>query len=171
MRLHLLRHAIACPRDRERYPVDADRPLTREGSRRMTLAARGLQALGVRCDHLLTSPLVRARETARLVQRALRPRPPIKVLRPLAPGGGSGGVFAGLASLPHDASVFLVGHEPDLSRLLAALILETRGDIAVEFKKGGVACIDCPGVPRPGTGRLVYHLPPRILRRLAKRGA
>ncbi len=137
----------------------------------MAVAARGLQALEVRCDLLLTSPLVRARETARLVQRALRPRPPMKVLRPLAPGGGSGGVLAGLATLPHDAAILVVGHEPDLSRLLGALILETRGDIAVEFKKGGVACIDCPGVPRPGTGRLVYHLPPRILRRLAKRGA
>jgi phosphohistidine phosphatase len=170
LRLYLLRHAIAHTRDRSRFPDDSARPLTRDGARRMIAAARGLRVLKIRCDLLLTSPLARARETARLVRRALHPRPPMRVLRPLAPGGGAGGVIAGLTTLPRDQSILLVGHEPDLSRLLATLIAESRDGLAIGFKKGGLARVDCPGSPRPGNGRLIYHLPPRILRRLAKKG-
>ena len=76
MQVYLLRHAIAEPLDPERYPVDADRPLTGSGARRMARAARGLRSLGLRFDLVLTSPLVRARQTARLVVPLFRPRPP-----------------------------------------------------------------------------------------------
>jgi phosphohistidine phosphatase len=136
----------------------------------MERAAVGLRELVPDLDLVLTSPLVRARQTAKIVVAALRPHPHLRALRPLAPGGGAGGVFAALATLPHDASVMLVGHEPDLSALAAALVLETRGDLGIEFKKGGLCRIDCPGAPRPGSGRLIYHLPPRLLRRLGKGG-
>ena len=166
MQVYLLRHAIAQPRDPEHYPVDADRPLTGSGRRRMARAARGLRALCARLDLVLTSPLVRARQTARIVVALFRPRPPLRALRPLSPGGGAGGVFAALSQVPADASVLLVGHEPDLGRLAAAMLLDPRTDLPIEFKKGGLCRIDFEGVPRPGAGRLVFHLPPRILRRL-----
>jgi phosphohistidine phosphatase len=169
MKVYLLRHAIAESRDPERYPVDADRPLTREGRRKMEQAARGMRAIGFRFDLVLTSPLVRARETARLVVPVFRPRPPLRALRPLSPGGGSGGVFAALGSLPAGASVLLVGHEPDLSRLAGAMIVDPRTDLALELKKGGLCRIDFEGTPRPGQGRLLLHLTPRVLRRLAPR--
>lgn len=166
MQVYLLRHAIAEPRDPEHYPVDTDRPLTGTGARRMARAARGLRALGVRFDLILTSPLVRARQTARIVAPLFRPRPPLHALRPLSPGGGSGGVLAALSQVPADAAVLLVGHEPDLGRLAAAMLLEQRADLPIEFKKGGICRIDFEGAPRPGAGRLVFHLAPRILRRL-----
>ncbi len=169
MNVYLLRHAIAESRDPERYPVDMDRPLTREGRRKMEQAARGMRAVGFRFDLVLTSPLVRARETARLVVSVFRPRPPLRALRPLSPGGGAGGVFAALGSLPAGASVLLVGHEPDLSRLAGAMIVDPRADLALELKKGGLCRIDFAGVPRPGHGRLIFHLTPKILRRLAPR--
>ena len=167
MRVYLLRHAIAGPRDPRRYPADSDRPLTHEGRRKMARAARGMRALGTRLDLVLTSPFVRARQTARIVATSLSPRPPRRALRPLSPGGGAGGVFAALASIPADASVLLVGHEPDLSRLAGAMIVEPRSDLFLEFKKGGLCRIDHEGVPRPGAGRLIFHLTPRILRLLA----
>jgi len=169
MRIYLLRHAIAEPRDPRHYPADSDRPLTREGRRKMEVAARGLPAADARFDVVFTSPLVRARQTARIVVPALRPRPPLRALRPLSPGGGAGGVFAALASLPADASILLVGHEPDLSRLAGAMILDPRADLPLDFKKGGLCRIDFEGVARPGLGRLVFHLTPKILRRLAGR--
>jgi phosphohistidine phosphatase len=169
MRIYLLRHAIAEPRDPSRYPADFDRPLTREGRRKMGVAARGLRAADAVFDVVLTSPLARARQTAKIVVPALRPRPPLRALRPLSPGGGAGGVFAALASLPADASILLVGHEPDLSRLAGAMILEPRADLSLDFKKGGICRVDFEGVARPGTGRLVFHLTPKILRRLAGR--
>jgi len=166
MQVYLLRHAIAEPRDPEHYPVDADRPLTGTGARRMARAARGLRALGLRLDLVLSSPLERARQTARIVVPLFRPRPPLRALRPLSPGGGSGGVFAALSQVPADAAVLLVGHEPDLGRLAAAMLLDPRADLPIEFKKGGLCRIDFEGAPRPGAGRLVFHMPPRILRRL-----
>jgi phosphohistidine phosphatase len=136
----------------------------------MARVARGLKALEGKFDLVLTSPLARTADTAAILARAFRPRLTIKVLRPLMPGGGAGGVLAGLASLPSGASVVLVGHEPDLSRLAGALILEQRDTLRVEFKKGGVCRVDFDGVPRLGEGRLIYHLPPRVLRGFRKSG-
>ncbi|HUD73410.1 MAG TPA: hypothetical protein VMQ62_15740, partial [Dongiaceae bacterium] len=74
-----------------------------------------------------------------------------------------------LGGMPPQSEILLVGHEPDLSLLVAALVLERRSELPIEFKKGGLARIDTDGVPRPGNGRLVYLLPPRVLRRIAAR--
>ena len=164
MRTFLLRHAIAAPHDAVRHPDDAERPLTPHGRERMERAARGLKALEGRFDLVLTSPLLRAVETARILSRAFRPGVDVKVLRPLSPGGGAGGVIAGLSDLPANTSVVLVGHEPDLSRLAGAFVLEHRDGLRAEFKKGGVCRIDFDDVPRLGDGRLIYLLPPRVLR-------
>lgn len=169
MQIYLLRHAIAETRDPERYPLDADRPLTREGRSRMLRAAHGMLAVGLRFDLVLTSPLMRARQTARIIVPLFRPRPPLRALRPLSPGGGTGGVFAALEAVPVGASILLVGHEPDLARLAGAMTLEPRADMPLEFKKGGLCRIDFEGSARPGHGRLVFHLTPKILRRLAPR--
>jgi phosphohistidine phosphatase len=167
LRIYLLRHAIAATRDARRYPDDFHRPLTREGRRRMASAALGLKAIGVRADVVLSSPLTRARETARIVARSFRPRPVVRLLRPLAPGGRTAEILQGLATLSKCPALMLVGHEPDLSRLAAELLLPGHVDLPIEFKKGGLCRIDFEREPRPGEGRLVFHLPPRILRRLA----
>jgi phosphohistidine phosphatase len=164
VRTFLLRHAIAAPHDTARYPDDGERPLTPHGRERMERAARGLKALEGRFDLILTSHLSRAVETARILSRAFRPNVDVKVLKPLAPGGGAGGVIAGLSALPANTSVVLVGHEPDLSRLAGAFVLEHRDGLRADFKKGGVCRIDFDDVPRLGDGRLIYLLPPRVLR-------
>jgi phosphohistidine phosphatase len=164
LRTFLLRHAIAAPHDPDRYPEDGERPLTPHGRERMERAARGLRTLEGRFDLILTSPLARAVETARILSRAFRPVVDVKVLRPLSPGGGAGGVIAGLSALPATTSVVLVGHEPDLTRLAGAFVLEHRDALRAEFKKGGVCRIDFDDVPRLGDGRLIYLLPPRVLR-------
>jgi phosphohistidine phosphatase len=132
----------------------------------MKRAALGMRAAEMSCDLVLTSPLARARQTARIVAEAFHPHPPLRVLRPLAPGGGTDGVIAGLTGFPPTVSIVLVGHEPDLSRLAGALTLETRGDLPLDFRKGGLCRIDFEGLPRTGAGRLVFHLTPKILRRL-----
>src|SRR5438034_644792 len=83
--------------------------------------------------------------------------------------GGTCGVFAALEAVPAEASVLLVGHEPDLARLAGAMTLEPRADMPLEFKKGGLCRIDFEGSAKPGHGRLVFLLTPKILRRLAPR--
>jgi phosphohistidine phosphatase len=166
VRLYLLRHAIAAERDPARWPDDRNRPLTREGAARMARAARGMRRLGLKFDLVLSSPLARTVETARIVSAGVRTRAETRLLKPLAPGGGSGGVLAALSGLPARSTVLLVGHEPDLSHLAAGLIMERRSEPPLEFKKGGLCRIDTEGSPAPGNGRLVFHLTPRVLRRL-----
>src|SRR5262245_17291395 len=117
MRLLLLRHAIAETRDPSRYPDDRLRPLTDEGERRMRRAARGMRRLGIRFDLILTSPLLRTTSTARIVAAVCRRRAELRILKPLQPGGGVGGVLGALAGLPPQSEILLVGHEPDLSLL------------------------------------------------------
>jgi phosphohistidine phosphatase len=169
MRLLLLRHAIAAERDPERWADDRARPLTKEGERRMRRAALGMRRLGIRFDLILTSPLVRTVATARIAAAVCRPRTEMRLLKPLAPGGGVGGVLGALGGLPPQSEILLVGHEPDLSLLAAALVLERRSELPIDFKKGALARIDTDGAPRPGNGRLIYLLPPRVLRRIAAR--
>jgi len=166
VRLYLLRHAIAAPHDPALWSDDRERPLTTDGMRRMKRGARGMRRLGMRFDLILSSPLTRAVETARIVLAAGGGAPDLKLLKPLAPGGGTGGVFAALTGLPPQARVLLVGHEPDLGLLAAGLLLDRRDEMPLEFKKGGLCRIDTEGAPRLGNGRLVFHLTPRMLRRL-----
>lgn len=171
MRIYLLRHAIAAPRDRRRWPIDSTRPVTPLGRRRMRWAALGMRALGLRFDLVLTSPLKRARQTARLVMGAIHPKPPLRPHRPLAPGGSAAAILEGIPASLREGAILLVGHEPDLSRLMAVLVMRNSFDFPIEFKKGGLCRIDFERDPQPGTGRIVFHLMPRHLRALGRREA
>ena len=169
MRLYLLRHAIAAPRDPKGFPGDVARPLTPEGRSRMERAARGIRMLDLGLDLILTSPLARAHQTARIVARELKPSPPVKVHKLLSPGGAAPHVVAGIPAGSRISSVLLVGHEPDLSRLAGHLLLAPPLSLPIEFRKGGLCRIDFDGEPRAASGKLVFHLTPRLLRTLAGR--
>src|SRR5262245_56535456 len=93
--LYLIRHGIAEERS-DAWPDDAKRPLTDQGMSRMRKAARGLERLGVSFDVVLTSPLVRARQTAEIVASAFSPKPQLVTIDSLAPGGSHAAVFADL---------------------------------------------------------------------------
>jgi phosphohistidine phosphatase len=163
MRLIIIRHAIAVPRGTPDIPDD-DRPLTRRGMRRFREAARGLARIQPRPDVLYTSPLKRARQTAQIAAGAWGK---VKAKRTPALAGGSFPEVAGvLDKLPREATVAVVGHEPDVSELLSA-ILGSRDAAAFTFKKGGVAAVEVPG-PLGQGGALLWYLPPRLLRRLGK---
>jgi phosphohistidine phosphatase len=170
LRLFLLRHAVAAPRDSRRYPKDIDRPLTRQGIRKMAEAALGMKSLGLAFDLILTSPFARARETAKIVAVGLGSRVP-KLLPALSPDGDPAAVTATVSSLLKVRRLLLVGHEPALSRLAGFLLLEGDVGLPLEFKKGGMCRIDFPEAVRPGTGKLVYLLPPKVLRACAPRTA
>jgi phosphohistidine phosphatase len=166
MRLYLVRHAIAAERDVLQWPDDRQRPLTAHGARRFRRSAAplaGLMQSGGTVDRLLTSPLVRARDTAALLHRAGLPAPIEESV--LAPGRPATRVLAVLRA--HDvASLVLVGHEPDLGRLLAACIAGPQAKVSVRFRKGGAACLSFDGAPRVGEATLEWLLPPKALRAL-----
>jgi phosphohistidine phosphatase len=158
--LYLIRHAIAEERG-DAWPDDAKRPLSDEGTSRMRKAARGFERLGVSLDLVLTSPLVRARQTAEIVAAVMPQRPSIVTVDALAPGGGYAALAAELEKHGRKNRIALVGHEPDIGELAARLIGSRH---AFEFKKGAICRIDVDEVPPAGPGELRWFLTPRILR-------
>ena len=158
--LYLIRHAIAAERGAE-WPDDTKRPLTHKGIARMREVVEGLADLGVELDLILTSPLLRARQTADLVHQGLGGSTPLEETTVLAPGGAPADVIELLRAHGKAKAVALVGHEPDLGRL-AAFLVGARAPFL--FKKGGVCRIDFEKLPPAPPGTLVWFAQPKMLR-------
>lgn len=167
MNIYLLRHAIAEDRDPEKYPRDFDRPLTKDGRARMKLAAEGMKALGLTFDLVLSSPLIRALQTARIAARVFDPAPPVQIHGPMAPGGTTQQILSFPKRAARLDSVLLVGHEPDLSRLASNLLAPATVSVQIAFKKGALCRIDFEAKPAAGEGILVLLLTPKALRAMA----
>jgi len=161
MRLLIIRHAIAVARGTPGLP-DEERPLTPEGKESFRETAKGLAHLLDRPDALLTSPWLRAKQTAALAAAEWGR------IAPRETDALAGGSFEEQAEVldqyPGDATVAVVGHEPHVSELLARL-LGSRETDRLAFKKGGAALVDVPGRLADG-GSLVWFLPPKVLRKL-----
>jgi len=162
--LYLIRHGIAEERG-DAWPDDTKRPLTDRGIARLKKEARGLASLGVAFDVILTSPLVRARQTADAVAGIFEPRPPIVTIESLSPGGTYQAVLADLEKQSRRSRIALVGHEPGLGELAARM---SGSRHPLEFKKGAVCRIDFETLPPAGPGALRWFLTPKILRSLRK---
>lgn len=163
MKLLVLRHAAAVSRGTPGVSDD-DRPLTARGRRRFRRAARGLARIMDPPDVMLTSPLPRAAETARIAAQAWGGIEP--AVEPALAGDNVHAILAAVQKHPRDATVALVGHEPALSSLLARLLGSTAGE-RFALRKGGAALVDLVRSPATG-GRLVWYLRPRILRTLGR---
>jgi len=164
MRLLIVRHAIAVPHGTPEVPED-ERPLTGRGEKRFRVAAKGLARICRRPDVLLSSPLVRARQTADIAAKAWGGKVEATNVPALA-AGTMDEVAAVLAPYPPDSLVAVVGHEPDVSDILARL-LGTPHSQRLTFRKGGAALVDVPGAITDG-GALLWYLPPRVLRGLSR---
>jgi phosphohistidine phosphatase len=160
--IYLVRHAIAAERGDD-WPDDTKRPLTERGISRFKDSVGGLKALDAVIDEVFTSPLVRARQTADLLAAGIDGRPTVKLLDALAPGHSPATVMAQLAKAAKRGRIALVGHEPDLGELAAALIDARR---ALPFRKGGMCRIDVAGLSTKPSGTLVWFVTPKVLRRL-----
>jgi phosphohistidine phosphatase len=123
--------------------------------------------MGVELDCLVTSPLLRAVQTAEIVARVFRRSEPPLADDALGHHCTVQNVTKLVARFPPDARVALVGHEPDLSRI-AAQFIGRSGDAAIDLKKGGIIGIAWDGPAAPGTGTLIYLLRPGQLRKLAR---
>jgi phosphohistidine phosphatase len=162
--LFIVRHAIAADRS-DKWPDDSKRPLTHEGAARMRKAADGLAALGVTPDAVITSPLVRAEQTADILLKSLGGDARLLTTPALAPGGSPAAVAEAIAALSKGRNIVLVGHEPGLGELAAWLVGARQ---PLPFKKGGACQIDVadwPAAPKAGT--LMWFATPKMLRALA----
>lgn len=166
MELLILRHAIAFPRDASRWPDDAERPLTPEGVSKARQAAAGLRRLATRPQLVLTSPLVRARDTAKVFSQGAR-WPEAVACAALSPARDPQELLAELRR--HDGTahcIGVVGHQPHLGRLLALCLRGEARPEAFELKKSAVARVQFGGPPRAGRGVLTALFPPRALRKI-----
>jgi len=164
LELYLIRHGVAAERGKD-WPDDSKRPLTPDGIARLRKSARGLTAIGVGFDQIVTSPLVRTRQTADVFAEALEDHPPIATSDALAPAGSSASVIQELTRHARKARVALVGHEPNLGELAAQLI---GARTPLEFKKGGICRIDFDMLPPKGSGMLRWFMTPKMLRKLGE---
>ena len=160
--IFIVRHAIAAERGKA-YPDDALRPLTPAGKEKFRKVVLGLAWLDVRVDRIVSSPLVRARQTADILAEYLPGKPEVFETEALAPGATFDDLRARMEAFGRCSSVALVGHEPGVGEI-AARLLGLRHPLV--FKKGAVCRIDIETLPPAGPGELRWFVPPKVLARL-----
>lgn len=161
MNLYLLRHGIAVDPDAPGFKSDAERPLTPKGKNRLRQTAKAMDTLGLSFDLILSSPYVRARQTAEIVAKSLKRQKKLKFSDELVPGGNPKALIQQLNDLrPRPKNILLVGHEPYLGKLLALL---TAGNttMEVDFKKGGLARLESLELSYGRCATLAWLLAPR----------
>ena len=163
---YIMRHGIAVVRGAAILD-DAKRPLTPEGKQKMREISAGLARVGVELDWVVSSPLVRAVETAELLTEGLATKPPVEFSDALRPGGSAEALITFIAKRPNRRRVMVVGHEPDLGELAARLMGAGRS-ANLAFKKGGCCLITFPEFPPKSPGKLLWWLTPRLMKKLAK---
>ena len=166
MQLYIVRHGIAIDREDPKCPPDPERYLTEEGVEKTEQVAKGMAALGITGDLFLTSPYVRARQTAEIFASALDyAKPRIRRTDLLLPGAEPSLLFRELAKEKQASSVFLFGHAPQLDDVISTA-LGAKKHITT-LKKAGVALVELKRVSPP-SGVLIWLATPKILRRAGK---
>jgi len=163
LELYLIRHGVAAERGDD-YPDDSKRPLTNAGISRLRKEAKALDELGVAFDHIISSPLVRTRQTADIFAESLKSKPSLSLSDALAPAGTSTAVIQELAKYMRKGRIAVVGHEPNIGELAGRLI---GARMPLEFKKGAICRIDFEVFPPKGIGQLRWFVTPRMLREIA----
>ncbi len=166
MQLYIVRHGIAIDREDPKCPPDPERYLTEEGVEKTAQVAKGVAALGVTGDLFVTSPYVRAVQTAEIFARALDyAKQKIRRTDMLLPGAEPSHIFRELARDKQASSVFLFGHAPQLDDVIATALGSKKHLTAL--KKAGVALVELKRVSPP-IGTLVWLATPKLLRRAGK---
>jgi phosphohistidine phosphatase len=164
MDLYILRHATAVERGTPGYRRDSDRPLTRDGEKRMFGVARGMKTLGLECDVILSSPYLRARRTAEIVVEVLGGT--LEFSDALAADGDAREVIRQISKRPGDPhAVLLVGHEPYLSGLISMLLAGST-TVATTLRKGGLCKLSINELSFGPCASLEWLLTPKQLRLL-----
>lgn len=167
MNLYLLRHGIAVAQTDPSVGDDRERPLSHKGIKRMRKAAQGLLRLALPFDVVLTSPLLRARQTAEIVVDTLGKGLLLAEVSGLAPDRNVAHLMSELAHYQDRQHLLLVGHEPLLGELAAYLLDRNHsGHLTLELKKGSLCHIEIASSASDAPGKLRFLLTPKQLRLL-----
>jgi len=168
MNIFILRHGIAVEPGTPGFENDADRPLIPKGERRLRSAASAMKKLELSFDLILSSPFVRARQTAEIVAGELKLKKRIEFFDGLLPGGNPRALIHALNELkPAPENVLLVGHEPYLSWLISLLVSGGADAAAIEMKKGGLCKLEVGELRLGQCARLAWLLTPSQMELMA----
>jgi phosphohistidine phosphatase len=157
LKLFFLRHGLA-GNSAEWTGPDFERPLTQAGKDKMKREAATIAKLGIRLDVILSSPLVRAFQTAEIVAKRLEIMDRLVAEKRLSPGFGPQALAQLIEERSRASALMLVGHEPDFGATIGQLI----GGGRVECKKGSLIAVNLPD-PSRLKGDLVWLIPPKVL--------
>jgi phosphohistidine phosphatase len=167
MELYLLRHGIAVDRGSTDYATDAARPLTPDGERKMRQIAKGMKALGITFDMILASPNLRTQQTAKVVAKFCKAK--VILTENLAPEGNVESLIEEInANQDGLNSILLVGHEPDISRLISLLVADSPDLVSIAMRKGGLCKLSLDILLNGRCASLEWLLTPRQLVRLGE---
>ena len=167
MELYLLRHGLAVEHGAPGFEDDAARPLTPKGRRQLRKIAAAMKQMDLDLDLILSSPLPRAKQTAEIVAARLKLKKRLNFSNALAPDGDPAILFRQLErKRPAPEKLLLVGHEPDMSRLISRLV--TGGaQLQMDFKKGGLCKLDAEKLKAGKCATLAWLLTPGQLKAMA----
>ncbi len=166
MQLYIVRHGIAIDREDPKCPPDPERYLTDEGTDKTKQVAMGVVEIGAVPDLMLTSPYVRALQTAELFANAFdHNKQKIRKTDLLLPGADPMQLFRELAREKQASAVFVFGHAPHLDDLIATAIGSKHHVTAL--KKSGVALVELRRLIPP-SGELIFLATPKLLRKAGK---
>jgi phosphohistidine phosphatase len=166
MNLYIIRHAIAVDEGTSDYESDSERPLTDKGRKKMRQIAKGLRALGVEFDLILSSPYVRAQETAEILADVFKMKKKIAFSDNLIPIAEPNLLIAEVNENHSVDSLALVGHEPHLSSLVGLLTAKST-QLDIKLKKGGVCYLTVDDLHHEHDATLEWLLTPGILVEIA----
>jgi len=161
--LCFFRHGIAVDREDPNITSDAARPLTDEGVRKTRAAAEGLKRIDVGFDRILTSPWLRASQTAAILAEVLTLAAPEEMAE-LAGDRNPSDLLDALGHR-HGKRTLLVGHEPLLSTTVVHLL---GGEWTLDLKKAGACHLLVDALPPRKPATLLWHLTSRQLRWMGK---
>ena len=165
MQLYLLRHGIAVEPGTSGIESDADRPLTSKGRRQLRKAAVVLADMDLGLDLILSSPFVRARQTAEIVAGVLGMKKRLTLTNALAVGGDPVILVKQMSRLkPMPEGVLLVGHEPGMSRLISLLLTGDSRLVETDFKKAGLCKLEVNQLKAGRCAKLVWLLTPKQMK-------
>lgn len=170
MNIFLLRHGLAGQHGDPKFKDDSLRPLTAEGREKMHRVALGMQTLGLKFDAVISSPYLRAKQTAEIVTRASKLKNKgIYLTDNLLPPSSIKELLQEVHShFPKSENILLVGHEPHLTEMISSLLGSDK-PLMIDFKKGGLCCLSIEGPLDRLNAVLNWLLTPKQLACLAGR--
>ena len=166
MNIYILRHGIAAEQGISGVKNDSERPLTPKGRRQLRKSAAAMKKMKSGFDLILSSPYLRAKQTAEIVAQELKIKKRLKFSDELKSDGNPQQLIIEINRLrPAPESLLLVGHEPYLSRLISLLVCADDG-LAMDFKKGGLCKLEMERLNFGRCATLAWLLTPGQMKRM-----